>query len=135
MIGDAMIALLLLNEVRHRIIARIFGVTRPQSNAVTFVAVGLLSTVLHERVAGAFAARPRLSVANTAIGAVTVKEASHAVAGTWSRDAPFFGALIVFAVLARSFGPMVLGTLRGAREAIRGITSETGKVLRFLGGQ
>jgi hypothetical protein len=135
MIGDAIMGLLLLNDVRHRVLTRVFGVSREQSNVMTVVAVGLVSEGLHSRAAKVRGARPHLSIADSAIGAMSLKEAAHGVAGPWSRSVPFFGALIAFAALARSFGPMVRGSFHGARQAVRGAGTWTRRVLTFLGGQ
>jgi hypothetical protein len=133
--GDAIIAFLLLNEVRHRIVARVFGVSREDSNVVTIIAVGSLAEGLHGSAARVRAVPARLSVAEAAIGAAALKETAHSVAGDWSRTTPFFGALVAFAVLGRSFGPVLRGSFRGVQGSIRGVIAWSRRFLAFLGGR
>src|SRR3954447_9002962 len=47
--GDATIVFLLLNEVRHRVMARLFGVSRKDSNIVTAVAVAVTAAGAQRR--------------------------------------------------------------------------------------
>jgi len=132
MIGGAVTGVLFLNEVRRRVITRVFGVSPQQANVVTAVAVGLLAEELHTRAAGVLRARPHLSIADTAIGAAALKETAHGVAGPWSRTVPFFGTLITFAVLTRWFGPVVLGSIQGVRGALRGVATASRRILALL---
>jgi hypothetical protein len=131
----AIIAFLLLNEARHRIVERVFGVSREDSNTVTVVAIGSLAEGLHGSAARVLGVRPRPSIADAAIGAAALKETAHGVAGDWSRNTPFFGALIALAVLERSFGPMLRGSLRGVRGSFRVVIARWRRFLALLGGQ
>jgi hypothetical protein len=49
------------------------------------------------------------------IGGAIVKQSVLGIAGATSEDTSFFGALIVFAILARTGGPVLGGTYRGVR--------------------
>jgi hypothetical protein len=135
MIGDALMGLLLLNDLRHRVLTRVFGISSQQANVMTVITVALVSEGVHSRAAKVRGARPHLSIADSAIGAVSLKEAAHGIAGPWSRSVPLFGALIAFAVLAKSFVPMVQASLHGAREALRDARTWSRKALTFLGGR
>jgi hypothetical protein len=133
--GGAIMAFLLLNEVRHRIVERVFGVSREDSNLVTIFAIDSVAEGLHGSAARVLEVRPRPSVADAAIGAVALKETVHGVAGDLSRNTPFFGALLALAVLERSFGPMLRGSFRGVRGSFRVVIAWSRRFLALLGGQ
>ena len=100
---------------------------------VTAFAVDSLADGLHGRAARVLGFRPRPSIADAAIGAGALKETAHSVAGEWSRNTPFFGALVALAVLERSFGPMLRVTPRGSG-SFRGVIASLRRFLAFLGG-
>jgi hypothetical protein len=133
--GDATLVFLLLNEVRHRIIARLFGVSRKDSNLVSVFAVG---TVVAAFAAGATRlrrARVRPSLPEAAIGAAVLKETAHGIAGDWSRATPFFAGLIVLVALEKSFGPALRGSLRGVRRSFHGVRVSVRRVRAVLEGE
>jgi hypothetical protein len=132
--GDSIIAVLLLNEARHRLVAWVFGVPREDSNRMTAVAVGSLAEGVAGGAARVLGGAALPSAAAAALGAAAVKETVHGVAGDWSRTTPYFGALLVFAVLGTAFGPTLRTSLRGVRGGIHGITAGSRRVLAFLGG-
>jgi hypothetical protein len=130
--GDGVIVFLLLNEARHRTVARVFGVSRQDANPVTAVAVGVLAEGFHSSATRVFgAALP--SAAAMAIGAAALKEGAHAVTGEASRNTPFFSALLVFAVLGTAFGPVLRGSIRGARGSVQGVTAGSRRLRALLG--
>jgi hypothetical protein len=131
--GDAIIAFLLVNEARRRIVMRVFGVSREDANPVTVVAAGTLAGGVHAGAARVLSAAVP-SVAAVAIGAAALKEATHTVAGESSRSTPVFEALLAFAVLGTVFGPAVRGSFHGAQGAFRGFVAGSRKVGAFLGG-
>jgi len=116
LVGDAIVVLLLLNEARRRIVARVFGVSGGSSIAVSVVVIGLVAKALHASLARVRRVLVRPSLGDAIIGGGAVKEITHRVAGDWSRDTPFFGGMVIVAVLDKSFGPM----LRGAYNAVQG---------------
>jgi hypothetical protein len=132
--GDGIIALLLVNEIRHRVVASLFGVSRADANPVTVIATVSLAEGVQGTAARVLGAVAVPSVAAAALGAVAVKETAHGIAGDWSRTAPRFGALIVFAVFAKSFGPMVRATIHSVRESLRAFRSARRRFLALLGG-
>ena len=68
-LGEGIIAFLLLNEARHRVAMRVFGVSRRDSNRVTVIALGSLAGGLYARGARLARVPAPPSVAATAIGA------------------------------------------------------------------
>jgi hypothetical protein len=135
LVGDATLVFLLLNEVRHRIIARLFGVSRKDSNLVTVFAIGALASALAAGATRLRGARVRPSLTETAIGTVVLKETAHGIAGDWSRGTPFFSALIALVLLEKSFGPALRGSLRGARGSLHAVTASWRRVRAVLEGE
>jgi hypothetical protein len=131
--GDATIAVLLLNEARHRIVCWVFGTPREDSNRMTVIAIGSVADGVHGA-AKVLAAGALPSVGAVALGAAALKETTHAIAGEKSRTMPLFGALIAFAVLGHSFGPMVRGTYHGAQASIHGARVGSRRLLALVGG-
>jgi hypothetical protein len=132
-LGDAIIAIRVLNEALQRAVTRVFGVPRDSSSLVTLFVIGAFARALH-RVAAAPRTQARkvrsspTVVGDTMIGAAALKETLDSVAGHPSRDTSSAAALIVFAVLAHSFRPAVEGSLRAVGESVRGVMSEARKV-------
>src|SRR4051812_32326876 len=133
--GDATIVFLPLNEVRHRVMARLFGVSRKDSNIVTGVAVAVTAAGAQSAAGRLHRMAKRPSGADTAIGAVVLKETAHGIAGDWSRGTPLFATLIVFVVLERSFGPAVRGALHTAGASLHNIRASWRRVRTVLEGQ
>jgi hypothetical protein len=137
-LGDAIIAIRVLNEARHRTMAAVFGAPRDGSNLVTLIAIGASARALH-RIAAAPRTQARkirsspTAVGDTMIGAAALKETLDSVAGHPSRDTSSAAALILFAVLAHSFRPAVKGTLRAVRESARGVIAEARRIGSAIG--
>ena len=133
LVGDAIIAFRLLNEVRHRVVGAVFGVPKEGSNLVTLIAIGAFARAVH-RIAAAPSTQARkmrsspTAVGDTMIGAVALKEALDGVAGPPSRDAPFAAALIAFAVLTHAFRPAFADSLRAVRGSFRAVIAEALKL-------
>ena len=125
---DVLMVLMVVNELRHRVVTRIFGVSREQSNSVTVVATGMLA----DRVGAAAVALP--SAAALALGAAAVKETVNSVAGPSSRVVPRFGALLAFAVLAGSVSPFLRGSAQGLRQFADGCRAGARRARAFLVG-
>jgi hypothetical protein len=117
LVSDALITVLVANELRHRAIERVYGVSREQSNAVTAIAAASLVTGAQAGATKALAAVAVPSLAAALFGGAVLKEALHGVAGEASRNASGFSTLIAVAVIGASAVPM----LRGARSALRGV--------------
>jgi hypothetical protein len=132
-LGDAIIAIRVLNETCQRAVTRRFGVPRDSSSLVTLIAIGAFARALH-RIAAAPRTQARkirsspTAVGDTMIGTAVLKETIDSVAGHPSRDTSSAATLIVFAVLAHSFRPAVEGSLRAVRESVRGVISEARRI-------
>jgi hypothetical protein len=131
--GDGILAFLLLNEARHRIVAWVFGVAKENSNLVTILAIGAVAEVLSDKAPPIRRPTPP-SIADTAIGAGALNEIAHRIAGDSSRDTPFFGALVAFALLGRSFRPMLRESFRSVRGLFRGVIAGSRRVRALLEG-
>jgi len=132
--SDAIMGFLVLNEIRHRIVASVFGVAREDSNAMSVVAVGSLAEGLQGGAARVLAAGAIPPVAAAVIGAAAIRETVQTIAGPSSRTVPFFGGLLVVAVLGTSFGPLVRGSLHGARSAGHGMSAGSRRVRALVMG-
>ena len=130
LLGDAMLVFLILNEVRHRSVARLFGVSRKDSNLTSVFAIASLVGVVAAAGARVRAIHVRPTSAETPMGIAVAKEAVHGIAGEWSRVTPSFAGLVGLVVLERSFGP----SLRAAARALRGALRDVARSLRSLRG-
>ena len=128
-VGDLMIAFQLLNEVRHRVVARWFGVPREHSNFVTLFVIAAIGGALRRTAAAPRTQVRKVRSSTTAVGDTMIavsaaKETLHSVAGHPSRDTSSAAALIAFAVVVHSFRPVVGRSLRAVRQALRELTAE-----------
>jgi hypothetical protein len=129
--GDAAIVLLVLNEVRHRIVARVFGVSRDDSNLATVLAIGSAAVAVHSTAARLRRIRAHPSASDSAIGAVVLREAALGIAGEPSRTVPFFGGLVALALMGRSARPMLGRTLRTTRGSVVGVATAPQRLRGF----
>lgn len=132
--GDAILAFLLLNEARRRIVGAVLGVAEDNTGLVTIFALGAVAEMLSDK-APPVRRPPPPSIADTAIGVGALNEMAYRIAGDWSRRTPFFGALVAFAMLEKSFRPMLRGSLRGVRGSSRAVISGSRKIRTFLEGE
>ena len=116
--GDAGIVLLLLNNARHRLVARVYGVSRDDSNLVTVVAIGSAAVAVHGTAARVRRMRLYPSGPGSAIGAAVLRETALGIAGEPSRTVPFVGALVTFAVVGSSCRPVLRGVVRTTRGSV-----------------
>ena len=130
-----MLVLLLLNEGRHRVVGRLFGVSRADANIVTVVALSSLASAAAAAAARLRSARPHPSIAGAAVGAVVVKEAAHGIAGEWSRTTPLFAGLVTLVALEKSFGPALRGSFRAARGTSNAAVGTIRRARAFVAGQ
>jgi hypothetical protein len=132
--GDAILAFLLLNEARRRVVGAVFGVAEENSGLVTIFAIGAAVEMLSDKAPSIRKPAPP-SIADTAIGAGALNEMAYRIAGDWSRSMPFFGALVALALLEKSFRPMLRGSVRGVRGSSRAVISGSRKIRTFLEGE
>jgi hypothetical protein len=132
--GNSIIVLLVFNEYRHRIVGHVFGVSREDSNRMTVIAAGSLAEGLQGGAARVLAAGAVPTAVVAVIGAGAVRATAEAIAGEPTRSVPFFGGLIAFAVLGRSFIPMMQRSFGGARASARGVTGAARRLQAHLSG-
>ena len=128
-VGDAIIAIRVLNEGVQQGVSRVFGVPRAGSSLVTLFVFGASARAL-----GRAASAPRTQVrkarssptatTDAMLGAAAVKETIDSVAGVPSRNTSNAAALIVVAVLVHAFRPAVQGSLRAVRVSVRDVVLE-----------
>ena len=133
--GDATLVLLLFNELRRRVVVRVFGVSARDSNIVSVFAIGSLVAAVFAAAARVRRVRIRPSRMDTAIGAVTLKETAHGIAGPWSRTTPLFTALLALVILEKSFGPALRGSFRLVRDSVRGVNGSLRRAMDLLQGR
>jgi hypothetical protein len=132
-LGDAIIAIRVLNEACQRAVTRLFGIPRGSSSLVTLIAIGAFARALH-RIAAAPGTKVRkvrsspTAVGDTMIGAAALKQTVDSVAGHPSTETSSAAALILFAVLAHSFRPAVEGSFRAVAESVRGVIAEARRI-------
>ena len=133
--GDAAIVFLLLNEVRHRSVARVFGVSRDDSNLVTVLAIGSAAVAVHGTAARVRSIRRYPSGADSVIGAAVLREAALGIAGAPSRAVPAAGALVALALVGTSSRPMLRSALRTTRGSVLGVVTAPQKLRAFARGR
>jgi hypothetical protein len=115
LINDMTVAYLLLVEARHRVAARLFGVSRDDSFLVTLIALGVLAGALHDRASRVIAAPGVPSFGDTLLAAGVIKESVHGIAGAWSKDTPLFNTLLAIAVLGNLLRPVLRVSFRDVK--------------------
>ena len=133
--GDAAIVFLLLNDVRHRIVARVFGTSRDDSNLVTVLALGSAAVAVHGTAARLRTIRRHPSGADSVIGAAVLREAALGIAGAPTRAVPAAGALVAFALAGRSSRPVLRGALRTTRGSVLGVVTAPRRLRAFARGR
>ena len=98
-LSDMRLAFLVANEVRHRVIERLFHVPRDQANLATFVGLLALAEGVGANAQHLRASARSPSTADNVIGAAAVSELLSAIAGPSSRDAPWVGGLLAIAAV------------------------------------
>jgi hypothetical protein len=123
-VGDAVVAFRLLNEARHRILSRVFGLTREHSNLISLFVIGAFVRGL-ERAAAAPGTQVRkvrsgpTAVGDTMIGVSAARETTNSIAGHPPRDTPFAAELIALAMTLYAFRAAIRRLLHAVRPLFR----------------
>jgi hypothetical protein len=133
--GDAAIVVLLLNDVRHRTLARIFGTSRDDSNLVTVLALGSAAVAVHGTAARLRTIARHPSGTDSAMGAAVLREAALGMAGAPSRAVPAAGALVALALVGRSARPALHGAVRTTRGSVRSLATSPLRLRAFARGR
>ena len=114
-LADSRLALGVLNQLRYQTMERWFGVSREQANLVTFVLVLGAADATYEATRRLMRAPLLPSAADTAIGAVALRDAVLGIAGPADRQGPLVGTLLAVGVL----GGLGVPALRRASVRLR----------------
>ena len=128
---DAQVAGRVLNEFRHRAIARTLGIQSQESSfsswLITMIALGAVAQGIQGAGARAREVQSSPSLGDALIGGAVVKQSIRSIAGALPEDTAPLSALIVFALLVHAARPTVEGTYhrvsaqrRRFRAAMRG---------------
>src|SRR5689334_11241421 len=109
---DTRLGLLVLNEIRHWGLNRVFGTSRAQANVLSLVLVLLAARTAHD-VKQQMPPMPHVSAGGTGRTAYVLYEAAIGYAGPQSRTTPLIAVPIATGLL----GAVLLG---GVRRAVRG---------------
>jgi hypothetical protein len=132
-VGDSVIALGLLNEARHRIVSRSFGISREHSNLMTLFVIATFVRGLQRAAAapGTQVRKARSSptaVGDTIIGTAVAKEAVNSIAGHPARDTPSAAALIALAMAVYAFRAGIKRLLHAVRPLFRNLAGAAHRV-------
>jgi hypothetical protein len=133
--GDAAIVFMLLNDARHKTVARVFGVSRDDSNLITIVAIGSAAVAVHATAERLSSVRRYPSRSDGMIGAAVFREAALGIAGEPSRAVPAAGALLALALVGKSSRPLVRRTLRTTRESVQSVMTAPLRLRAFARGR
>jgi len=127
-VGDAVVAFRLLNEARHRVMSRVFGMPRDQSNLMTVFVLGASVRALQRAAAapGTQVRKARSSptaVGDTMIGVGAARETVNSIAGHPARDTPFAAELIALAMTVYAFRAAIRRLLHAVRPSLRRIAA------------
>lgn len=137
--SDVTVALLLVDEARHRVVERSFGVSREQSWPVTLIALALLASAAHDKSDQLLNGPGGPTRFDVMLGAAGLRELLTWIPGPSSRDTPLVGTLVMVAVVGALVRPGVSGAAHGIRtsshRARLSFNHRYGHLLPTAGGQ
>jgi hypothetical protein len=117
-LADSRLAYVVLNHVRRRAIARVFGVSDEQANVLTFV-------IAASAAEAAYATARRLvrtpSRDDAVLAGLLLREGALGIAGPKTRQVPLAGAILTLALVGGSALPALRSAVKTARAAERRI--------------
>lgn len=105
LLTDMGVLLLLLDERRHRIVERLFGVSRDQSWLVTLIALLLLAEAAHEKSDRMLKGPGGPTRADVILSAATVRELLAGIPGPQTRETPLVATLVTIALVGAVVRP------------------------------
>ncbi len=139
LVSDVRVALLLVDEARHRVVKRLFGVSRDQSWPVTLIAVALVAHAAHEKSDQMLRGPGGPTRSDVVLGAAGLRELITWLSGQSSRDTPLVGTLVMVALLGALVRPGVSRAAHGIRtsshRARLSFKHRYGHLLPATGGQ
>ena len=136
--GDAIIVSSLLNELRHRIMTAVYGISRADSNLVTLIVIAAFGAATRRAAAAPRTQVRRVRSSPTAIGdsmigVAAAKETLDSIAGHPSRDVRPAAALVTLALVVHLFRPAVKRSVRVMEEAGRDVVAEARRIGDAIG--
>ena len=136
--GDAIIVSSLLNELRHRIMTAVYGISRADSNLVTLIVIAAFGAAIRRAAAAPRTQVRRVRSSPTAIGdsmigVAAAKETLDSIAGHPSRDVRPAAALVTLALVVHLFRPAVKRSVRVMEEAGRDVVAEARRIGDAIG--
>ena len=119
LVSDVRVALLLLDEARHRVVERLFGVSRDQSWPVTLIALALVAHAAHEKSDQMLRGPGGPTRSDVALAVATARELLTAIPGPSSQDTPLVGTLVTVAVVGALVRPGLSRTVHGISTSSR----------------
>ena len=115
LVSDVTVALLLVDEARHRVVERLFGVSREQSWQVTLIALALLASAAHDKSDQLLKGPGGPTRSDVMLGAAGLRELLTWIPGPSSRDTPLVGTLVMVALVGALVRPGVSRAAHGIR--------------------
>ena len=139
LVSDVRVALLLVDEARHRVVERLFGVSREQSWQVTLIALVLLASTAHDKSDQLLKGPGGPTRSDVVLGAAGLRELLTWISGQSSRDTPLVGTLVMVALVGALVRPGVSRAAHGIRtsshRARLSFKHRYGHLLPATGGQ
>ena len=139
LVSDVTVALLLVDEARHRVVERLFGVSRAQSWPVTLIALALLASAAHDKSDQLLKGPGGPTRSDVMLGAAGLRELLTWIPGPSSRDTPLVGTLVMVALVGALVRPGVSRAAHGIRtsshRARLSFNHRYGHLLPTTGGQ
>ena len=139
LVSDVTVALLLVDEARHRVVERLFGVSRSQSWPVTLIALALLASAAHDKSDQLLKGPGGPTRSDVMLGAAGLRELLTWIPGPSSRDTPLVGTLVMVALVGALVRPGVSRAAHGIRtsshRARLSFNHRYGHLLPTTGGQ
>ena len=118
LVSDVRVALLLVDDARHRLVKRVFGVSREQSWQVTLIALVLLASAAHDKSDQVLKGPGGPTRSDVMLGAAGLRELLTWISGQTARDTPLVGTLVMVALVRALVRP-------GVSRAAHGITTSS----------
>ncbi len=123
LVTDVWLGGMLLNEARHRLLERLFGVPRDQANIVSLVAVLLLAERAQHKLRRLLSAPGTVDPSYALLAAASVREVLSGIAGPPARATPAAGTLLTVAVVGGISRAVAVRTINGLRTTAHELTA------------
>jgi len=121
-LADSRLAMALLNYARHRALHRVFGVSREQSNLLTFVLALVAADAAYEGARRAARTPLGLNSAHAVMGGYALRHTALGITGPSGKDVPALGTLMSIAIVGGLAAPglrHLAGRARASEQRVR----------------